>query len=249
MLSNKKPVLFVLIFALLLAACAPAAASTEAVMEDKPTEAMMEEKDDSMMAEKTATAEAMMEKDKMMADATATSEAMMDKEDMAEGDKSDSMSEDTAMMEAPAFFSISLTDAVTGQSFTIDDLKGKVILVETLAQWCSNCRQQQQQVIDLHQLLGERDDFVSLGLDIDPNEDTASLKSYIESNGFTWTYAVAPAEVSNEIANLYGDQFLNPPSTPMFIIDRKGEVHPLPFGIKSAQDLLAALQPFLDADM
>lgn len=232
MLSNKKPILFVLIFALLLAACAPAAASTEAVMEEKPTEAMMEEKDDSMMA-----------------DATATSDAMMDKDDMSEGDKSDSMSEDKAMMEAPAFFSVSLTDAATGQSFTINDLKGKVILVETLAQWCSNCRQQQQQVIDLHQLLGERDDFVSLGLDIDPNEDVASLKNYIESNGFTWTYAVAPAEVSNEIANLYGDQFLNPPSTPMFIIDRKGEVHPLPFGIKSAQDLLAALQPFLDADM
>ena len=257
MFSNKKPVLFVIIFALLLAACAPAAANSDTVMEEKDdsmmaektatAEAMMEK--DKMMADATATSEAMLEKDKMMADATATSEAMMEKDDMTEGDKSDSMSEDKAMMEAPAFFSVSLTDAATGQSFTINDLKGKVVLVETLAQWCSNCRQQQQQVIDLHQLLGERDDFVSLGLDIDPNEDTASLKNYIESNGFTWTYAVAPAEVSNEIANLYGDQFLNPPSTPMFIIDRKGEVHLLPFGIKSAQDLLAALQPFLDADM
>jgi thiol-disulfide isomerase/thioredoxin len=128
-------------------------------------------------------------------------------------------------------------------------LKGKVVLVETMAQWCPNCRQQQQQVIDLHQLLGERDDFVSLGLDIDPNEDAASLKNYIESNSFSWTYAVAPADVSNEIANLYGDQFINPTSTPMFIIDRKGEVHLLPFGIKSAQDLLTALQPFLDEGM
>ena len=105
---------------------------------------------------------------------------------------------------------------------------------------------QQNQVSDLHQKLGERADFVSLGLDIDPNEDTASLKDYIQRNGFDWTYAVAPAEVSREIGNLYGNQFLNPPSTPMLIIDKQGQVHPLPFGIKSADELVEFLQPFLD---
>jgi hypothetical protein len=31
----------------------------------------------------------------------------------------------------------------------------------------------------------------------------------------------------------------------MLIIDRDGEAHPLPFGIKSAADLQAALEPFL----
>ena len=129
------------------------------------------------------------------------------------------------------------------------DFKGKVVLVETLAMWCSNCLKQQQQVSSLHDLVGDRDDFVSLGLDIDPNENAEALKSYISNNGFSWVYAVAPTEVSREIAQLYGDQFLNPPSTPMFIIDRDGEVHPLPFGIKQAEDLLEALQPFFDAEM
>ena len=76
--------------------------------------------------------------------------------------------------------------------------------------------------------------------------DTASLKDYIQRNGFDWTYAVAPAEVSREIGNLYGNQFLNPPSTPMLIIDKQGQVHPLPFGIKSADELVEFLQPFLD---
>jgi cytochrome oxidase Cu insertion factor (SCO1/SenC/PrrC family) len=248
MFANKKPILFVLIFAVLLAACAPAAAGTDVMTEKQPTEAMMEKEDDSMMADATATSDAMMEKDKMAAE-TATAEAMMEKDDsMADGEKSE-MSEDKGMMETPAFFSAALTNVATGESFTINDLKGKVILVETLAQWCPTCRKQQQQVVDLHQLLGEREDFVSLGLNIDPNEDAAMLKSYIESNGFSWTYAVAPPEVSNEIATLYGDQFINPPSAPMFIIDRQGEVHLLPFGVKNAQDLLAALQPFLNEGM
>jgi hypothetical protein len=31
----------------------------------------------------------------------------------------------------------------------------------------------------------------------------------------------------------------------MFIIDAQGEVHPLPFGVKSAQELQESLEPFL----
>ena len=42
-----------------------------------------------------------------------------------------------AMMEAPAWYSASLTNASTGQAFTINDFKGKVVLVETLAMWLS----------------------------------------------------------------------------------------------------------------
>lgn len=159
-----------------------------------------------------------------------------------------SMSED-AMMESPAWFSVSLTDVNSSETFTINDLKGKVILVETMAVWCSNCLKQQTQVKALHQTLGERDDFVSIGIDIDSNEDAAKLKGFVDANGFDWKYVVSPAEVSRDISSLYGGQFLNPPSTPMLIIDRHGNVHLLPFGIKSADDLLQALQPFLDDAM
>jgi cytochrome oxidase Cu insertion factor (SCO1/SenC/PrrC family) len=176
-----------------------------------------------------------------------TEEAMMPKDTPMP----DAMAKPTegAMMEAPAWYGASLTNIQMGDSFTINDLKGKVVLVEMMAVWCPNCKKNQEQVKALHALLGERDDFVSLGLDIDPNENAEALKTYVEDNGFDWYYAVPPAEVSREIASLYGNQFLNPPSTPMLIIDRKGAAHPLPFGIKSADDLMKALQPFLDEAM
>lgn len=161
--------------------------------------------------------------------------------------KDDIMSKETMM--TPAWFDATLTNARTGEEFSISDLKGKVILVETMAMWCSNCFKQQGQVIALHKLIGERDDFISLGIDIDPNENAEALKSYINKNGFDWHYTVAPIEVAREIGQLYGNQFLNPPSTPMLIIDGHGEVHLLPFGIKSAENLLESLQPFLDGSM
>jgi hypothetical protein len=75
------------------------------------------------------------------------------------------------------------------------------------------------------------------------------LKNYTEQNYFDWMYAISPAEVSRELGQLYGAQYLNPPSTPMLIIDRHGEAHMLPFGIKSTEDLFSALQPFLDESM
>jgi hypothetical protein len=43
-----------------------------------------------------------------------------------------------------------------------------------------------------------------------------------------------------------GEQYLNPPSAPMFVVDRQGGVHALPFGVKSADALQKALQPYLD---
>jgi cytochrome oxidase Cu insertion factor (SCO1/SenC/PrrC family) len=211
-----------ILMAVILTACG--GATTPDAMMDKPTE-------EAMMPHETPTADAMMAKE------TPAADAMMDKP------------AEEAMMESPAWYSASFTDARTGQAFSIQDLKGKVILVETMAIWCSNCLRQQGQVKELHGLLGERDDFVSIGLDIDPNEDAASLKTYVESNGFDWLYAVPSADTSREIASLYGDQFLNPPSTPILVIDRHGEAHPLPFGIKSAEDLMQTIQPYLDEGM
>ena len=149
-------------------------------------------------------------------------------------------------VETPGWYAAGLVNAATGEQFSIRDFDGKVVLVETMAIWCTTCRAQQGEIAALHEKLGPRDDFVSLTLDIDPNENQSDLKSYIEQNGFDWWYAVAPAEVSREIGNLYGDQFLNPPSAPILLIDRQGAAHPLPFGVKSADDLFEAVNRLLD---
>lgn len=242
-----------------LAACAPSIApqstaapvqAPEAMMEKTP-EAMMDETPDTMM-EKTP--EAMMEKtpDAMMMetpDAMMSGKAMTDTMMAATPDAMMPHDAMTDTMMASAWFSAALTEATTGATFTLQDFKGKVVLVEPMAIWCSTCLQQQKQVKALHDLLGERDDFISVGIGVDINESLAALKAYVAKNGFDWTYTVASPEVAREIGNLYGAQFLNPPSAPMLIIDRQGEAHPLPFGVKSAVDLQQALEPFLNDAM
>lgn len=139
-----------------------------------------------------------------------------------------------------------LKDVNLQSDFRIADFSGKVVLLETMAIWCTTCKRQQQEVVSLHQILGDRDDLVTVVLDVDPNEDANSLAQYSVDNGFNWVYAISTSEVSRGIASSFGDQFLNPSSAPMIVIDKDGIAHPLPFGVKTASELLAQVQPFLD---
>ena len=231
----------------------------EAMMTDKSDEAMMADNaSDSSMAGHATDNEAMMtdkSNEAMMADDTSDS-AMAGKaasDDTMMSDKSDEAmmadqqtGSETMTQEVPAWFNADLTNVNTSQTFKITDFKGKVVLVETMAVWCPTCLRQQNNVQALHEALGQRDDFVSVALDIDPNEEADYLQQHAAKHGFDWIYAVTGPEVAREIGQLYGPQFLNPPSAPMFIIDRHGTVHPLPFGVKDAQTLQDALEPFLN---
>ena len=144
------------------------------------------------------------------------------------------------------WFSVELTDVQTGETFTMNDFAGKVVLVETMAIWCPNCVVQANEVRELHELLGNPEDLISVTLDVDVNEDEASLKEYASGYGFEWHFAIAPLEVARALGNLYSAQYLNPPLSPMLIIDRDGNVHQLEYGLKNAETLQEIIEPFLD---
>ena len=147
--------------------------------------------------------------------------------------------------ETPEWFDFELTDVQTGETFTINDYAGKVVLVETMAMWCPNCIVQANEVRDLHEMLGNPEDLISVSLDVDVNEEAAPLKQYSQEYGFDWHFAIAPLEVARALGNLCSAQYLNPPLSPMLVIDRSGEVHQLEYGEKSAETLLETIEPFL----
>jgi thiol-disulfide isomerase/thioredoxin len=239
---------------LMMAACGTGPAPTPDAMMSQATStpevmmAHMTDTPDAMMTHATGTPDAMMAHttdtpEAMMTHATMTPEAMMPQGTTGPGASSGSM-------EMADWLGTSLVDARTGRNFKISDFTGKVVLVETMAVWCTTCFAQQQQILDLHAALGNNSDLVSVSLDIDPNETQDILMKYVDSNSsFNWEYAISPAALSREFGKTYGDQFLNPPSTPVLIIDRHGIAHPLPLGIKSAEALMKAVQPFLDDHM
>ena len=151
----------------------------------------------------------------------------------------------TATSTTPDWFTIALIDVRTGISFTINDFAGKVVLIESMAEWCINCIFQQGETRKARQSLGNPEDLILISLDVDTQEDEASLKKYAENFSYDWRFAVAPLEVARALGNLYSANYLNPPLEPMLLIDRQGNVHQLPFGVKKADTLQKTLEPYL----
>lgn len=145
----------------------------------------------------------------------------------------------------PEWFDFELSNVQTGETFTMSEYAGKVVLLETMAIWCPNCVIQATQIKKLHENLGNPEDLITISLDVDIHEDTDSLKEYASSYNFTWHFAIAPLGVARALGNLYSAEYLNPPLSPMLIIDRDGNVHQLEYGIKKADALQNAIEPYL----
>lgn len=142
----------------------------------------------------------------------------------------------------PLYLASDLTDVNSGATFRVADLTaaGNYVLLETMAVWCSNCRQQQEQVKAYEATAPEG--IVSLALDIDLNESPDLLREHAAQGGFDWYYAIATPEVAQAINADFGPQFLTPPSVPMLLVRPDNSIVQLPFGIKSAEQLAALVE-------
>jgi len=130
-----------------------------------------------------------------------------------------------------------LRDSRTGETFTINDLNGKLVAIEPMAVWCSSCKIQQSEAASALAQLSDPDGvFVSLG--VDPNELDEDLAAYADQLGFDWAFVVADTAVARSLADDFGPQVLSPPSTPLIIVAPDGTVVHQSFGIHGADDLL-----------
>jgi hypothetical protein len=150
----------------------------------------------------------------------------------------------TAPVPAAAWRTTPLTDVRTGETFTIDGLAGKLVAIEPMAIWCSNCRIQQTEAATALAAVAS-DDLVYLALDVDPNERPADLAAYSAEEGFDWPYAVASVDVARSLAAEFGDQVLSPPSTPLILLGPDGELIEQHVGIRRAAELEALFRQHL----
>jgi hypothetical protein len=213
---------------------AEGSATPEAMMSDTATP-------EAMMAEGSATPEAMMA-------ATATSEGMMMSDTATPEAMAPSSGGGNMMIMAPAWTGVALTDVNSNKAFKLSDYKGKVVLVELISLNCQVCQQQQEalKAFDAAMMSGPaQEEPVIVSLDVDAMDHAADLSNYAQKNGYSWSFAIAPQSVTNGINKDLGAQYLNPASVPLIVIDKKGDANSLPLGLKTADQLKQALEPFL----
>jgi len=130
-----------------------------------------------------------------------------------------------------------LTDVATGEKFRISDFKGKPVLVESFAVWCSTCLEQQRKIKELKAKDG--DTIVHVSLDTDPNEAASKIKAHIETHGFDWYFAVAPIEMTQALIDQFSLDIVNAPAVPVLLVCEDQSVRLLRKGIKPADELLS----------
>jgi cytochrome c biogenesis protein CcmG/thiol:disulfide interchange protein DsbE len=55
-------------------------------------------------------------------------------------------------------------DVETGQTISLDQFKGKVVLLNFWASWCYECKVEHESILRLHQLFKDNPEFVMLGV-------------------------------------------------------------------------------------
>jgi len=109
-------------------------------------------------------------------------------------------------------FTVELLD---GKSFKLGKQKGKVVLLDFWATWCSPCR---EEIPNLKRLYAEFKDknFEIIGISLDKNQD--KLKDYLEKEGITWKISSSGESWNDEHVQLYGVNSI--PS--MWLVDKNG---------------------------
>lgn len=147
---------------------------------------------------------------------------------------------------APVWLTVPVVDAKTGKSFTVSDLKGKVVLIEGMATWCPSCWKQGRELKKLYDLYGKDSDLVIISLSLDTQEDAQALNEYSKIGNFEWQFVTSTIPMYHDIGNRYGALYLDPTLGPFLVVDRKGNVTHFESGLKTAEELKSMLDPLLN---
>jgi thiol-disulfide isomerase/thioredoxin len=149
-----------------------------------------------------------------------------------------------------AWLDLPLVDAASGAVFTLRDLDDGVVLVETMATWCGNCRRQLGHLAAAAaELGGEAADGVAVAfvvVSVERGLEPARLAAYAEREGFPFRFVVADDDLLRALADRFVRVVLNPPSTPHVVVTPGGRVGELSTGFEAPAALVARLRAAAD---
>jgi thiol-disulfide isomerase/thioredoxin len=128
------------------------------------------------------------------------------------------------------------TVLLDGKSVTLDQLKGKVVMVNFWATWCPTCKAempQWQKFYDAHKAQG----FELIAVSIDEDED--ELKKQAKQRGFSFPMAW---RFDDKTDDNFGDIIGTPT---LFVVDKNGKIAWTKRGRVTPEQLAAVVEPLL----
>lgn len=76
--------------------------------------------------------------------------------------------------------------SIDGTTFSLNDYRGKVVVVTLVATWCHLCNEEMQELVQLRQ---EYPDVVLITVSVDPTDTDETLRSFKERYNADWLFA------------------------------------------------------------
>lgn len=128
--------------------------------------------------------------------------------------------------------------AVNGGTVSLSDLRGKVVVLDFMATWCSPCR---DQIVNLKQIYSEysASDVIIVSLDVDSSETSAELLAFRNELGASWDFVMDTTGISTV------PEYDATSIPTMVFIGREGRISSRDVGTMSVGDLRDAIDPLL----
>ncbi len=120
-------------------------------------------------------------------------------------------------------FELEFTDAVSGSTISMKDLKGKVVVVDFWATWCGPCVAEMPTMKKIYSEYHDKGvEFIGVSLD-QPKEQGGldSLKKYVKENAIGWPQYYQGKGWESEFSRSWGINAI----PCMFVVDTKGNLY------------------------
>jgi thiol-disulfide isomerase/thioredoxin len=124
-------------------------------------------------------------------------------------------------------------DNKTGQTVTLESLRGKPLLLNFWGTWCPPCRAEMPEMQKLYDSLGGSVNF--LGVSMGPRDEPLNVSQFVQLNKYSWDFIHDP---NSDVMNRY--QVTGIPSS--YYIDKNGVIRSITVGGADAQILRDNLQ-------
>jgi peroxiredoxin len=139
---------------------------------------------------------------------------------------------DDSENDAPDF---TLTD-IDGNRFSLSDHRGKVVVLDIMATWCSPCNVEMGHLKDIFNNYTS-DQVIIISIDIDTNETDEKIRAYKDEYGANWIFA----SDTDDVEEKYDAEYI----PRIVIIDKEGKIAYAKTGIVTTEALIIEIEKLL----